>query len=181
MNHSTPEEWIDYNEPDLPPARRAELDRHLAGCAECRARLADWSSARAALAEWTLPAAPAAAPTRATPAPAPLWPRWAAAAALLLCGCGLGLLLARPGEAERRQWADAARQELRAELAAFTDAQLARQDQFQRSLTQTLGSLEARRLEDYHTLRQEVETLAVQAADEFAGTRQSLARLSPNP
>lgn len=45
----------------LDPEERRELEAHLAGCPECRARLAEWAATAEALAESVDPARPAAA------------------------------------------------------------------------------------------------------------------------
>lgn len=182
MNHPLPEEWIDFLYGELEPGRHRECQRHLEACAECRARVEDWRATRQELAEWKSPPARADLPPPLARPPARIGlPRLAAAAALVLAGYGLAIWGPRPGGESADDLAARLRGEMRAEFAAFAADQAAREAVFQQNLTQTLGGLEALRQRDYQDLRREVETLAVQAADELAGTRQSLARLTQTP
>jgi anti-sigma factor RsiW len=58
-DHNTYREWLHLEvDGELPPARRAELEQHLAGCAECRAEREDLSSLEALLQKNRLPVRP---------------------------------------------------------------------------------------------------------------------------
>lgn len=182
MNHPTPEEWIDFLYGELDAQRHQHHQRHLDACPECLDRITAWRATRGDVATWK------PAPTRADlPSPIPHrparrgLPRLAAAAALVLAGYGLAVWGPRPERQGEGDLAARLRAEMRAEFAAFAADQAAREEQFQQNLTQTLGGLEALRQRDYQELRQEVETLAVHAAGELAGTRQTLARLTQTP
>ena len=102
MKHPNSETWMDYLYKELSATERAECDRHLRSCPECRAEVARWrsgmelldlDSASLALAKgrdtvrfWQQPAL-----------------RWAAAAAVVLSlGFGMGRL-SRPSEAAIQQ------------------------------------------------------------------------------
>jgi hypothetical protein len=178
MNHPNHEELAEGLYGELAPERQRELDRHLADCADCRARVESWRALRRELGTWTI--------SERRPAAAPGWRyeravRWAAAAAaLFVAGFGLARWTApRPDTASlRTALVQELRGDLRNEWGRFAAEQDRRQEQFQQTLTTTLGRLEARRLTDYADLRRDMETMAVHAEDELLTTRQSLNRLA---
>lgn len=183
MNHPQPEELIEFHCAECAPERAAEIERHLASCADCRAQLDSWRDVRRQLRSWSVTDRPHSAPS-----PAPATRAWAvlrvaaAAAILLFAGYSLHRWTA-PGpnvdlNAVRAAVAQELRAELRAELQRFSADQARHQDQYQQALLRTLGELEARRLADYAGLRRDVETLAVRAEDEFLSTREGLATLA---
>jgi hypothetical protein len=92
LTHPSSEEWISflYGETDRP--RKAELEKHLRACPDCREKLAPWEDARLALNTWTLPAGgrQRLAFSRWQP-----WLRWGIAAVFVISlGYGSGHLAA---------------------------------------------------------------------------------------
>ncbi len=101
MTHPDAAEWMAFLYRETPPARRRELDGHLASCPACAAQVAAWRGSQRALDDWALPSARHAG-RAGMPQPA-AWSacsaarlglpvlKWAAAAALVLfLGFGLG-------------------------------------------------------------------------------------------
>ncbi|MBI5388494.1 MAG: hypothetical protein HZA90_27835 [Verrucomicrobia bacterium] len=181
MNHPSHEDLIGFLYEELPDGQQAETCRHVAGCAQCRAQVESWRAVRRELLAWAVPDQT----RRRTSTPSWLLVKWAAAAVVLI---GAGFALARgtapatklDTAAIRAAMAQELRQELRSELARFAADQATHQQEFQSALTRALGRLEAQRLVDYASLRQDVETVAVRAEDELQSTRLDLARLA-NP
>jgi anti-sigma factor RsiW len=97
---------MDYLFLELPPARKEELDSHLAACHSCALRLRAWRGSLDALDAWQLPeTSPGSISTKPLGQPGPLhsessparrpWLpalKWVAAAALMM---GLGFVLGR--------------------------------------------------------------------------------------
>jgi anti-sigma factor RsiW len=53
--HPTPEEWMSFLYGEVSPARHAELGAHLQGCAGCRRQVQTWRGSMSALDAWTAP------------------------------------------------------------------------------------------------------------------------------
>jgi len=53
--HPTPEEWMSFLYGEDSPARHAELGAHLHACAECRQQVQTWRGSMAALDTWAVP------------------------------------------------------------------------------------------------------------------------------
>lgn len=191
MAHPTHEQWMDYLYGETPPARRAELDRHLESCAECRAQVAEWRSAMQALDAWQLPAAPA----RPKVAPARPWWQWAAAAVVVL-GVGFGLgRLAAPGvdvaalraqlepqlrqQAKRdlEQLAASQRRELQLAVAELVQALDEQRASDRRAVVNLLKEQEARHQVDLAALRRDLETVAVMTDGGLRNAQQQIGRL----
>lgn len=182
MNHPKPEELSEFLYKEAPPEKHHEIARHIEGCAQCRSLLDSWQATRAELQSWKLP--PAGQPQIRWPGLAAnasgLW-KWAAAA-MLMAGIGFGLARATvPGYDVSRlraevssQITDQVTQQLKAELTRFATDQSARQQEYQQAITKAIGHLEAQRLLELASLRQDVETVAVNAQDELDSTRKGL-------
>jgi hypothetical protein len=183
------------------PARKRELEEHLAHCADCSAQLQTWRAGTKALDEWRLP------PMRRVPAaarfaPRPWWSalKWAAAAALVMA---LGFRFGRqtsPNAVELAalrksvaQLAEAVQQErgagtsnnvnlataaantetlrLLAEYARLQESQRATDQQ---NLAAALRSFETR----LGRLRTELETVALNTENGFEQTHENFSRLA---
>lgn len=55
--HPTPQEWMAFLYGEDSPARHAELGAHLHDCADCRRQVQTWRGSMAALNSWTMPQA----------------------------------------------------------------------------------------------------------------------------
>lgn len=53
--HPTPEEWMSFLYGEDSPARHTELGAHLQSCAECRRQVQTWRGSMAALDTWAMP------------------------------------------------------------------------------------------------------------------------------
>ena len=177
MTHPTHEQLTEFlYEDELDPARRAEVGRHVDGCAACRATLDAWRGVRANLATWSLPASGRPAGRAAHAAPSRAGLRWAAAAAVLLgSGYGLARLTQQPAvdlAALRADLVREVRHEVRQEVAAELKTHAARQaqwqDEFQEAVVDVINQLETRQVASYATLRRDVETVALRSHEEYS-------------
>jgi hypothetical protein len=180
-----------YGETAAP--RRRELGAHLAHCPACSAQVKAWSGSRRDLDAWVLPVS--------RPEARPWLPvlRWAAAAAAML---GMGIWLGRQMSPSASEFAtlkatvaelfatvqrngdpDAAASVAAATTAAnaetlrlltqYSSLQDNQRAADQQALKLTLGTFDVR----LSTLRNELETVAVNTEGGFQATRQNLARL----
>jgi len=204
--HPTNEEWMSflYAEDSLP--QRATLAAHLQACPQCRAQVRRWRQTQHALDAWTLPT-PAPAKHRFRQ---PVL-RWAAAAVILI-GLGIGIgRLTSPAALEAANVRRALQTELDSKLAATRSDLLQVLDHRQSELAQALrtaaadaASTEASQLlteyaklleqqrdadrESYlaafGSLREQIQTVALNADDSLTRTQEQLLELasrSSNP
>lgn len=135
-NHPSSEEWMSFLYGEAAPARHAELDAHLQGCAVCREQVGTWRGSMTALDAWT-EVRPA---RRAFTAPAI---RWAAAAAVVLgIGIGVGRLTTAPAP-DVQQLQAAFRAEMDARLGAAREEFAAALRQQQTDITQAVQTIAA--------------------------------------
>jgi hypothetical protein len=193
MKHPANEDWMDWLYGEASTEQRAVLDGHLRECRECAGRVAAWRSTGLTLDQWKL--------ASARPAPrawgAPL--KWAAAAALIL---GLGFGVGRwsgPGATEMRAMRVAMEREFKDQLQAmrievesqiltealaqnslatqqllesYAQAQEEKRVADLQSVAAAIQNVDARRRLDHASLRNALETMAVETEDslvELAG------------
>ncbi len=153
MDHPSQEQWMEYLYEELPQQQHESLESHLRECSQCRHAVAGWRAVMAGLDAWQLPR------QRRPLAPVLLRAasRLAAAVALVVAGFVIARAMATTADLGT----------LRAELEA--------------SLTQSLEWAVQRAAEDarltqapYEELRDDLEALAVGAADRYAGETQLL-------
>jgi len=200
LKHPDATEWMAFLYAELAPARRCEMERHLAHCADCSAQMQTWRASSRILNEWRLPAI-RRSPSIVRAASRPWWPalKWAMAAALVLV---LGFALGRqtsPHGAELAalrtsvaQLADAMQQERDASLsnavsvataAANSEAgrllsEYARVEAEGRSAHQQAMAAGMRNFEArLARLRAELETVALNTETGFEQTHENLTRL----
>ncbi|MGB7157931.1 MAG: zf-HC2 domain-containing protein [Tepidisphaeraceae bacterium] len=175
MSHPNVEELTDFLYGELAPAHQMDVTRHVEACAECRQRIESWRETRTNLAAWKLrPASRLAATSSAARWTGAL--RWTAAAVVLLaCGYGVARLTAKPAvdlaslRAElAREVRQEVREELTTELARYADKQSVEQREFQEAMVQAVSKLQTRQVVDHASLREDVETVALQAERRFA-------------
>ena len=185
--HPPAETWMAYLYGELPRADSAPLAAHLMTCPECQAKTGQWRDAMTALDEWCL-APPHRAASRRPVA------RWAAAAAVLLLGVGIGLVAARATGAQQTA---ALRRDLRAEtarqwsaerdrlLAETTRALAAQQAADSAALLSLVQDMNATHRADYESLHKELETVAVLTEGSLRHAQQQINTLvsynEPNP
>ena len=131
-----------YGESSRP--QKAELNRHLRGCAACQKQVAEWRGAMKSLTKWQLPSVREAFAFSAGAA------KWAAAAAIVL---GLGFMGGRLSSAQPGS------RDLRAEIDSSVRAALAGQ---QRDLAGTEKELDALRSKLSEELSRSLRTTASQ-------------------
>ncbi len=202
MNHPKHDEWVPYLFGEAKPEVRRELKSHLRDCADCRAEIESWQRSLGRLNAWKLPPAPRAAPTFAP------FLNWATAAAvILLLGFGVGRLTAARADVAKVRAAIAPelRRELSQELALFVRAELDRngsatlaaagqqtdqavallakalQDtrgEDNRAIYAALNKLESQSFEQFVSLKQDLDTVAVNADNGLKDTAEGLAQLA---
>src|SRR5688572_6393846 len=160
MSHPSREELVGFVYQELSPEQHAGVARHVSGCGECREQVASWRDVREALATWKLDERRRPT-TRQAPALSSV-ARWAAAAIVLLAsGFALARLTAPPAPNVDRLRVEL-QQDMSAELARHAEEQLAAQRAFLRDVDGRINHLEQERLAAYSTLREDVETVALQ-------------------
>jgi hypothetical protein len=184
-----------YKETAAP--RRREMEQHLANCADCSGRLKTWRATSNDLNEWVIPA------TRRVRQPWFPVLRWATAAALFL-GAGifigqafspsrsevaalkasvvqLSQNMQRAGDSDLAASVAAARTAAHAEtlrlLSQYSTLQDNQRTADQLALKDVLDGVDLR----IATLRNELETVAVNTEGSFQQTRQNLAQLASYP
>ena len=158
MKHPSQEQWMDYIYGELPKPQRADLAAHLKSCPSCAAQVARWGGVQERLDEWKLPEN-----TKHTwRSDAPV--RWAMAAAFLIAALGVGFGAGRASSTK------ALRGEMQVALQkAYQDNQL---------LLTAMQRLDAARQAEILALRKDLETVAVNAEQEFM---QLAAMSQPSP
>ena len=181
MNHPEPSEWMEFVYDESTPARKQELEAHLASCPQCAAQVRDWRGSARSLDAWALPA------TRSVNTWMAPTVKWAAAAALVLF---LGFWAGRVSGGSRAELAAlknsvarlseqveknnaAANEETLRLLAAYTRVQDARQTADKEALGLALADFRTR----LTRLRAELETVAVNTETGFKETHDSLDRV----
>lgn len=147
MKHPTQEQWMDYIYGELPKPQRADLAAHLKSCPSCAAQVARWGGVQERLDEWQLPEATQRARRIAPPV------KWAMAAAFFIAALGIGFGAGRASSTK------ALRGEMQVALQkAYQDNQL---------LLTAMQRLDAARQAEILALRKDLETVAVNAEQEF--------------
>lgn len=195
--HPEPEVWAGYLYDELAPEARGQVETHLSGCAECRARLEEWRHTQATLDQWKVRARTRRVPVLADAA------RWAAAAAVVLGLGWMGGRLAVPAAPDvdrlRAEVQPVVEQQLRREFAERLETELAAVEQrHQDRLVELAQSWATARAEDqqavlalhqraerqhasdYTRLRRDLETVALVAEGAIGDTRQQLTQLAVN-
>jgi hypothetical protein len=197
LSHPTSAEWMAFLYKETASPRRCEMAQHLADCSDCSSRLNAWRTTLSDLDQWAIPA-----PRRVHQPWFPV-PRWAAATALILC---VGILVGHAFSPSRREVAAlrasvaqlsetvqragepglsatvaAARSTANAEtlrlLAQYSALQDNQRTADQLAVKDVLDGLDVR----IATLRNELETVAVNTEGSFRQTRQNLAQLVSLP
>jgi anti-sigma factor RsiW len=174
MNHPHTDELLDYVYDELEPDRRIAVAEHVAQCGDCRDQISTWKSVRGDLATWQLtePARRQSEHRRAGWL-GPALRRGLAAAVLLAGGVGLARWTAeRPDvDAMRAEISQEIRTDMnrqfQSEFDRLASNQAAQQEELQQAIVVALKELEARQLAQHATLRQDVETVAIQTQAEF--------------
>jgi|SRR5581483_4848383 len=159
MKHPTHEELTEFIYRESSPARHLEIAQHLEDCTECREHVDAWHQTRAALKNWTL--------SKHAPAPQKLSRpavRVAAAAIVLICAGYIAGRASAPGPRDFAALKSQVIQEVQQDLQSERAAQRL---EYQRALASAAQQLEERRLADYASLRQDVETVAYHTQEKF--------------
>ena len=151
MKHPPQEAWMDYIYGELPKSQRADLAAHLKSCPSCAAQVARWGAVQARLDDWQLPEA-----RRPWRIAASL--KWAIAAAFMMAALGIGFSAGRASSTK------ALRQEMQTAL------QQAQNDN--RLLLIAMQRLDATRQEQILALRNDLETVAINAENTFKEQQQ---------
>jgi len=150
MKHPPQEQWMDYIYGELPKPQRADLAAHLKSCPSCAAQVARWGGVQARLDEWQLPEM---RPRLERGQFVRKSVRWAMAAAFLIAALGIGFGAGRASSTK------ALRGEMQVALQkAYQDNQL---------LLTAMQRLDAARQAEILALRKDLETVAVNAEQEF--------------
>jgi hypothetical protein len=187
MKHPRPEQWMEFLYDEIRDDDGEQIREHLSACPECRAKQREYESGMRALNSWRIE--PSSKNRLIAKWVTSI--KWAAAAALLLAtGFASGMAGSRwtQGHASVQAAADraveAAQQKLKAELStelqqisekAIANVFVANQRQFEqlgisiatlqdehkRSIYAALQELENKRASEYHSLRQDLEKVAV--------------------
>lgn len=200
LKHPDAVEWMAFLYAEVTPARRRELEDHLAHCADCSAQMETWRASSKALDEWRLPVIRRTSST-ARFASRPWWPvlKWAAAALVL----GLGFAFGRqtsPNAAELAalkvsvaQLAEAMQQERGSTLSNNVNiataaanaetlrlfAEYSQLHESQRATDQQNFGVALRSFETrLARLRAELETVALNTENGFEQTHENLSRLA---
>jgi hypothetical protein len=197
LSHPTSAEWTAFLYKETASPRRREMAQHLANCPDCSSHLKTWRVTLGDLNEWMIPSRPRVRQ--------PWFPRlkWAAATAVILA---VGILVGQAFSPSRREVAalktsvaqlsetvqragdpglsanvSAARTTANAEvlrlLAQYSALQDNQRTADQLALKDVLDGLDVR----IATLRNELETVAVNTEGSFRQTRQNLAQLASLP
>lgn len=192
--HPSEETWTSFLYRETTPAQHRELADHLQQCPTCRARVAAWQDTMTVLDQWKQPVSRKTALRMLRPV------RWAAAALLLLgLGMAAGRWLSPPADlsALRAGLLPILREEVRRDLqhdlvaavqlaADQTDQNIAdvveswarSRDQDQRSFLAWRRQAESQRTADLAWIRRDLETLALNANEQFDTTHQALGQLA---
>jgi hypothetical protein len=194
MNHPPREDWVPYLFGEVETESRRQLRAHLQSCPECRGQIERWKHTLGRLDVWQLP-------KRARPREgfAPVF-RWAVATALVMLGLGFALgRLATPAPNPAQLQAaieQKLRQELRGDLARMLHEELAASDaalagageqtktwlaEYASAFDARLNTERAERVADCLSLKQDVDTLAINADASLRHTQQGLALLAHYP
>lgn len=165
MNHPTPETWMSFLYDDgLNETEKRECRAHLQSCSECQSQVAAWGEARTAMDRWQTPAVSRRAP---------VW-KWAVAAGFIFAaGIGIGRLMLPGLEAGKiNSVIDAKVQEaVRREFKAGREVE-------RKEMLALLRGIEQQRALEYAVLRNDLETVAVQAEDKIESTQQEIGQLA---
>jgi len=203
--HPTPEEWMSFLYGEDSPARHTELGAHLHACAECRRQMQAWRGSMTALDAWAAPAArrrwvPAPAMRWAAAAAvvlglgigvgrmtSPAQPDISQLTAALRTEMETKLSSAREeftrtlqqqreelAEAVHAAATDAAGEEAEQRFARIAKVISARHEADQEVYLAALKQVEER----YAALRQDLNTVAVNADDGLSQTREQLIELA---
>ena len=192
MNHPKREEWVPYLFGETSSSASRHLKAHLQTCPECREVVENWKSSVGRLDAWKLPAvALAHEPLRFQP-----FLKWAAAAALVLfVGFAIGRVTSTKTDVEhlraafepyiRNEMARAAAANLAASaeqtrklMADYSTAfDLKRTEDIQ-AIYAALDKLDSQRVADALSLKQELDTVAVNADAGLRHTEQQLVQLA---
>ena len=174
MNHPKPEEWVSYVYGESPADSRRELAAHLQECGQCREEIETWKRSLKRLDAWK----PATARRTRLEIPAPFL-KWAAAAAfLLLAGILVGRATAPRLDAEklRAQLAPEIKRELEGEMNQFVRDEVSRAASFTMASSRRYSDQVAQQV--YVLLKNDVDTIAVNAAAGLRNTAQQLVQLA---
>jgi hypothetical protein len=193
VKHPDATEWMTYLYHEVTPARKQELQSHLAECTECREQLACWSRAISTLDRWHVKSAK---PERWSWQPVFKWA--AAAAVLLTAGFALGRQMSSNAKeisglkASLTQLSVAMQNERTASsnhihatiaaanvetlrlLAEYSQLQQSQRMEDQQALALTFRSVEQR----IAGLRSELETVALNTETGFETTHENITRLA---
>ncbi len=192
MNHPPREDWVPYLFGEAKTETRRELRQHLQSCPDCRAEMDRWKRTLGQLDAWKLPH-PAGIRERF----APVF-RWAIATAVLMLGIGFTVGRFTSPTADPAQLRAAIepqlRHELRTELARILEQQVASTAgatlaasgeqtkqwlaDYARALNARLEAERTERIADCLSLKQDVDTLAINADATLRRTQQGLAVLA---
>jgi hypothetical protein len=142
---------------ELEPQRRAVVAEHLEACADCRGEAERWQAVRGELRRWEIP--------QGRVWRGGVWRgagRVAAAVALVAAGFA-GARLSGP----RAVGAGDVQGVVASALAQRDARDAARQEVFEAAVAESLRDIEARRLADNATLRQDMETVAMRTQAAF--------------
>ncbi|HSU54975.1 MAG TPA: hypothetical protein VLT36_13030 [Candidatus Dormibacteraeota bacterium] len=171
--HPEAAEWMALLYEEIAPERKKELSAHLEHCPACASRVNEWQASREALNQWTLPAR---RPARAQSFPSL---KWAAAAAILLV---LGFVAGRQTSRDRtelaalKQSVGELNQIVQRQNSTVTEYYAVQQEEDQahrQAVNAALSSFDGR----IDKLREELETVALNAETGFRQTRADLTRV----
>ena len=205
MKHPTPEEFASLLYSDGPAEEIAQTAAHVESCPECRRKIEQMKSTQDQLNDWILPSQlPTPKPSeRSTVIVSFLekpWLRWAAVlAAVLTLGYYAGIK-SRPGidvQALAKELEPQLRAQILAETKQQNQANLATLSEQNREMlasfaqvvstgraedrdrmVNVLQQLEARRAQEYKSLRRDVETVALNTQASLSETQNGLIRLA---
>jgi len=172
-----------YNE--ILPPDRARLEAHLERCAQCRASVSGWRNTMGALDEYQLPAQ--TVPTH--PIRTAL-KRGIAASVVLAIGFALGRA-ASPAGGNREEMRAAIKSEVRAAMLAearqreaqwtdFKNAWEAKYGEDAKLALDAIARVDANRLANYASLREELETVALHTKAGLQQAQQEIVSLAGN-
>jgi len=176
MNHPQREEWAPYIYGESNPDVRRKLREHLAECGQCRQELETLKQTAGRLDAWKI------APAR--PLTLPVMPvlKWAAiVCAILVAGFAAGRVSARPNSAQlRAELLPELRRELRTDMAQLVRSEIDKASAATLSAAadhaDAVASACAQTL--YRHLKQDVDTLALNADAGLRRTEQQLGQLA---
>lgn len=173
MNHPDPDTLMAFLYDELDAGQHASIEAHVRDCDSCAQQMNQWRGVQQELKGWTLPERPRIAPAAPSKyAGAAL--RWAAAAAIFAgAGFAMAKLTEKPIDTQAlhaeivNDVREQVRQELTTELTSYSAKQISRQQDFQQSIIQVMGRLEAQQMAQHASLRKDVETVALHTQEEL--------------